>query len=72
MKRDLYQTITDTIIKELENGVRPWIKPWSSDHFEGRVQMPRRHDGTRRRSRLERRPRRDRRFLSQRGEVDRL
>ena len=28
MSMDLYQEITNRIIKELENGVVPWHKPW--------------------------------------------
>lgn len=28
--KDLYQVITDSIIKSLENGVAPWVKPWAS------------------------------------------
>lgn len=27
---DLYQTVTDTIIAQLEQGTVPWVKPWSS------------------------------------------
>lgn len=45
MKRDIYQTITDQIVRELENGVRPWLKPWSAAHMDGRVTLPRRHNG---------------------------
>lgn len=28
MARDLYQEVTDRIIKALEEGVAPWVKPW--------------------------------------------
>jgi len=28
-KRDIYQTITDKIIADLERGVRPWHRPWA-------------------------------------------
>ncbi len=28
MKKDLYQTVTDRILRELENGATPWVKPW--------------------------------------------
>lgn len=28
MARDLYQEVTNTIIKSLENGVAPWVRPW--------------------------------------------
>jgi antirestriction protein ArdC len=31
MKRDVYQDVTDRIVKSLENGVAPWVKPWKSD-----------------------------------------
>ena len=27
----IYQEVTDKIIKELENGAIPWVKPWHSD-----------------------------------------
>jgi antirestriction protein ArdC len=27
----VYQEITDSIIKQLENGATPWIKPWTTD-----------------------------------------
>ena len=30
MKRDTYQTVTDKIILALENGVKPWQKPWAA------------------------------------------
>jgi antirestriction protein ArdC len=45
MKRDIYQSITDQIVSELEKGVRPWQKPWSSVHMDGRVVLPLRHNG---------------------------
>ncbi|MCA1515631.1 ArdC-like ssDNA-binding domain-containing protein [Bradyrhizobium sp. NBAIM01] len=44
-RRDVYQTITDQIIEELERGVRPWRQPWSADHMAGRVVLPLRHNG---------------------------
>jgi antirestriction protein ArdC len=45
MKRDIYQSITDQIVSELEKGVRPWQKPWSATHMDGRVVLPLRHNG---------------------------
>ena len=30
MSMDLYQTITDRMIKEMEQGLIPWNKPWMS------------------------------------------
>ena len=34
---DLYQQVTNQIIAALEQGVRPWSKPWSADHLATRV-----------------------------------
>ena len=28
---DIYQTITDKIIAELEAGTAPWVRPWSGE-----------------------------------------
>lgn len=30
MKRDLYQSVTDRIVAQMESGVMPWEKAWSS------------------------------------------
>ncbi|WP_065331615.1 ArdC family protein [Tritonibacter mobilis] len=45
MKQDVYQRVTDTIIAELEKGVRPWLKPWNAEHAAGRISRPLRHNG---------------------------
>ena len=45
MKRDIYQSITDRIVGDLEKGVRPWHQPWNAAHTEGRVILPLRHNG---------------------------
>jgi antirestriction protein ArdC len=45
MKSDLYQRITNQIVADLERGVRPWMKPWSAEHGEGRVVRPLRSGG---------------------------
>ena len=42
---DIYQRITDRIVEALENGVRPWQKPWSAEHAAGRITRPLRHNG---------------------------
>ena len=39
---DLYSRITDTIIAQLETGVRPWTQPWTSSTS---VSRPLRHNG---------------------------
>jgi antirestriction protein ArdC len=44
-KKDVYQRITDTIVSELEQGVRPWLKPWNADHAAGRITKPLRFNG---------------------------
>ncbi|WJH38579.1 zincin-like metallopeptidase domain-containing protein (plasmid) [Aliirhizobium terrae] len=42
---DIYARITDRIVADLENGVRPWVKPWSARNMTGRVSRPLRHNG---------------------------
>lgn len=44
-RRDIYQEVTDRIIQQLETGVPPWVKPWSSAHRSGPVSRPLRHNG---------------------------
>ena len=43
--KDVYSRITARIIADLEQGVRPWMKPWSSEHAAGRITRPLRHNG---------------------------
>lgn len=43
--RDIYSRVTARIIADLEQGVRPWMKPWSGDHAAGRITRPLRHNG---------------------------
>lgn len=45
MKSDLYQKVTDDIVRALERGVRPWVKPWSSEHACDRITRPLRANG---------------------------
>ncbi|MBY3101301.1 DUF1738 domain-containing protein [Rhizobium laguerreae] len=42
---DVYSRITQTIIAQLEQGVRPWVQPWSASHLSGNVSRPLRHNG---------------------------
>lgn len=44
MARDLYQSITDAIVAQLEAGVRPWAKPWRNIEAGGNF-LPLRHNG---------------------------
>ncbi len=43
-KTDIYQQITNEIIKSLESGVKPWIKPWQAGHKAGTICKPLRHN----------------------------
>lgn len=42
---DLYTQVTQAIVADLENGVRPWTKPWSAEHLAGRITRPLRSTG---------------------------
>lgn len=44
-RSDLYTRVTDSIIAELEKGVRPWHKPWNAEHMAGRITRPLRFNG---------------------------
>lgn len=39
-KSDIAQVITDSIIKQLEQGTAPWVKPWASKPQEGAPHNP--------------------------------
>ena len=45
-RADLYARVTGRIVADLEQGVRPWFKPWSAGHTAGRITRPLRHNGT--------------------------
>ena len=45
MSADVYTRITDQIVEALEQGVRPWMKPWDAEHAAGRITRPLRHNG---------------------------
>ncbi|WP_018391624.1 ArdC-like ssDNA-binding domain-containing protein [Ancylobacter sp. FA202] len=40
-RTDIYQTVTNAIIAQLEAGTRPWAKPWKA----GSTPRPLRHNG---------------------------
>lgn len=42
---DIYERVTDRIIQQLEQGVCPWLKPWSAEHAAGRICRPLRSTG---------------------------
>ncbi len=37
---DLYSTITGVVIKQLEDGVPPWVRPWKDDRLHGIGMIP--------------------------------
>jgi antirestriction protein ArdC len=43
-KQDIYTRITNKIITSLEQGVRPWMKPWNAEHAAGKITRPLRHN----------------------------
>lgn len=43
-RADIYARITDRIVAALEQGVRPWVQPWSAN-TSGRITRPLRHNG---------------------------
>ena len=45
-RKDVYTKVTDRIISDLEQGIRPWMKPWNAEHADGRITRPLRHNGT--------------------------
>jgi antirestriction protein ArdC len=45
MKQDIYERITGKIVADLEQGVRPWMRPWNAEHAAGRITKPLRGNG---------------------------
>ena len=45
MTQDVYTRVTGKIIADLEQGVRPWLKPWNAEHAAGKITRPLRHNG---------------------------
>jgi antirestriction protein ArdC len=44
-RADVYSRVTDRIVAELEQGVRPWLNPWNAEHASGRITRPLRGNG---------------------------
>jgi len=40
LKTDVYTRITERIIADLEEGVRPWLKPWTTGPTAVRASVP--------------------------------
>lgn len=41
---DIHARITERIVAQLEEGVRPWAQPWRAGHMKGRITRPLRHN----------------------------
>lgn len=44
-RTDVYSPVTARIINCLEQGTRPWMKPWNAEHAAGRITRPLRANG---------------------------
>lgn len=44
-RADVYSSVTNRIIADLEKGVRTWQKPWDAEHPAGSITRPLRHNG---------------------------
>lgn len=44
-RQEIYARVTASMIADLEQGVRPWAKPWRTAHQSGRIMRPLRHNG---------------------------
>ena len=44
-RQDVYRRITSQIVASLEQGVRPWVKPWNAEHTAGCISRPLRFNG---------------------------
>jgi antirestriction protein ArdC len=44
-RSDIYERVTSRIVAQLEQGVRPWTKPWNAGQAAGRVAFPLRANG---------------------------
>ena len=44
-RADIYTRITESIVAQLEEGTRPWAKPWNAEHLAGRITRPLRASG---------------------------
>jgi antirestriction protein ArdC len=44
-RTDIYTRVTNQIVEQLEQRVRPWLEPWNAEHAAGRITRPLRHNG---------------------------
>ena len=36
-RNDVYTRVTNRIVEQLEQGIRPWMQPWNAEHAAGRI-----------------------------------
>ena len=36
---DIYSRVTNRIVEQLEQGIRPWMQPWNADRAAGRITL---------------------------------
>jgi antirestriction protein ArdC len=46
VRREFFDQVTNGVIAQLDQGVRPWVRPWTGGNA-GQFIMPRRHNGAR-------------------------
>jgi antirestriction protein ArdC len=39
-RSDIYQRVTDILVRQLEQGTRPWMQPWNAEHLAGKITRP--------------------------------
>ena len=39
-RSDIYQRVTDILVRQLEQGTRPWMQPWNAEHLAGNITRP--------------------------------
>lgn len=44
-RTDVYTRVTNRIIEQLSQGVKPWLQPWNAEHAAGRISRPLRCNG---------------------------
>ena len=44
-RTDIHDSVTARIVAQLEQGIRPWARPWNAEHAAGRITRPLRFNG---------------------------
>jgi antirestriction protein ArdC len=38
-RTDIYQRVTDALVRQLEQGTHPRMRPWNAEHLAGKVPL---------------------------------